>query len=61
MSAAPFAPRGIRPTAEQTAIQQTPERLVIVEANAGAAKTTTLALCMAQALQRGALPQQFWR
>ena len=58
MSEPLFTPRGIRPTAEQTAIQLAPQRLVIVEANAGAAKTTTLALCLAQALRRGALPQQ---
>lgn len=53
-----FTPRGIRPTAEQTAIQLARQRLVIVEANAGAAKTTTLALCLAQALRRGARPHQ---
>ena len=58
MAAGLFTPRGIRPTAEQTAIAQAPERLAVVEANAGAAKTTTLALCLAQALRRGALPQQ---
>jgi DNA helicase-2/ATP-dependent DNA helicase PcrA len=49
-----FKPQGITPTAEQLAIQLERRKHVIVEANAGAAKTTTLALRLAQALERGA-------
>ncbi|MDE2402383.1 MAG: ATP-dependent helicase [Burkholderiales bacterium] len=54
MSDAIFKPKGMLPTAEQLAIQLERHRHVIVEANAGAAKTTTLALRLAQALARGA-------
>jgi DNA helicase-2/ATP-dependent DNA helicase PcrA len=57
MSDVPFQPTGISPSAEQLAIQLRRTRLLIVEANAGAAKTTTLALRIAQALQRGAQPE----
>ncbi|RZL02046.1 MAG: ATP-dependent helicase [Rubrivivax sp.] len=49
-----FKPKGLAPTAEQRAIQLERHRHVVVEANAGAAKTTTLALRLAQALERGA-------
>ena len=49
-----FQPRGIAPTAEQLAIQLARRKHVLIEANAGAAKTTTLALRLAQALARGA-------
>jgi DNA helicase-2/ATP-dependent DNA helicase PcrA len=49
-----FRPKGIVPTAEQLAIQLARRRHVLIEANAGAAKTTTLALRLAQALERGA-------
>src|SRR5258707_249655 len=49
-----FQPKGLNPTAEQRAIQLERHRHVVVEANAGAAKTTTLALRLAQALTRGA-------
>ncbi|HET6789479.1 MAG TPA: UvrD-helicase domain-containing protein, partial [Aquabacterium sp.] len=52
-----FQPKGITPTPEQRAIQLEKHRCVIVEANAGAAKTTTLALRLAQALARGASPE----
>lgn len=52
-----FQPTHITPSAEQLAIQLRRTRLLLVEANAGAAKTTTLALRIAQALQRGALPE----
>lgn len=45
------------PTAEQTAIQTAQKRVVLVDANAGAAKTTTLALRLAEALQRGRAPE----
>ncbi len=54
MSDAVFSPTGLSPTPEQLAIQLDRRRHVIVEANAGAAKTTTLALRLAQALTRGA-------
>ncbi|MDP2368834.1 UvrD-helicase domain-containing protein [Rhodoferax sp.] len=46
----------IVPTAEQLAIQIATERVVLVEANAGATKTTTLALRMAEAWARGINP-----
>ena len=49
-----FQPKGLIPTDEQRAIQLERHRHVVVEANAGAAKTTTLALRLAQALARGA-------
>lgn len=52
-----FQPTHISPSDEQLAIQLLKTRLLLVEANAGAAKTTTLALRVAQALQRGAPPQ----
>lgn len=51
-----FVPLGIQPTEEQQLIQLSRARHVLVEANAGAAKTTTLALRIAQALLRGAEP-----
>jgi DNA helicase-2/ATP-dependent DNA helicase PcrA len=54
MTEARFQPKGITPTAEQLAIQLERHKQVVVEANAGAAKTTTLALRLAQALERGA-------
>ncbi len=55
---ATFRPTGLTPTAEQLAIQLGRHKRVIVEANAGAAKTTTLALRLAQALARGADPDR---
>lgn len=54
-----FAPKAIEPTAEQLAIQTATERTLVVEANAGAAKTTTLALRMAEAWARGTAPERF--
>src|SRR2546428_695889 len=51
-----FQAKGISPTDEQLAVQLSRDPFVIVEANAGAAKTTTLALRIAQALERGAPP-----
>ncbi|TBO30075.1 ATP-dependent helicase [Aquabacterium lacunae] len=56
MSDSTFQPQGLSPTDEQLAIQLERRRHVIIEANAGAAKTTTLALRLAQALHRGADP-----
>lgn len=57
MSSTDFQPASITPSDEQLAIQRLRTRFLLVEANAGAAKTTTLALRIAQALQRGAPPQ----
>ena len=48
-----FAPKRITPTAEQIAIQTAQKKVVLIDANAGAAKTTTLALRLAEALQIG--------
>ncbi|RTL36919.1 MAG: ATP-dependent helicase [Burkholderiales bacterium] len=56
MSAPVFEPLHFTPSPEQRAIQLRRTRLMLVEANAGAAKTTTLALRLAQALLRGAPP-----
>ena len=52
-----FVPVGLRPSDEQHLIQTTRARHLLIEANAGAAKTTSLALRIAQALHRGASPQ----
>ena len=54
--AARFVPKNIEPTEEQLAIQTAPENTILIDANAGAAKTTTLALRMAQAWFRGVAP-----
>lgn len=48
-----FVPKAWVPSDEQLAIQMAPDHTVLVQANAGAAKTTTLALCLAQALHEG--------
>lgn len=53
-----FTPQGLIPTAEQTAIQLAQNKVVLVDANAGAAKTTTLALRIGEALARGLAPEQ---
>ena len=53
-----FVPKAITPTAEQLAIQISPARVAIVEANAGAAKTTVLALRMAEAWTRSTRAEQ---
>lgn len=53
-----FVPKGLVPTDEQRAIQLARRPHLVIEANAGAAKTTTLALRLAQALLRGADPQR---
>lgn len=52
-----FVPDAITPSAEQRAIQMRRARYLLVQANAGAAKTTTLALRIGQALLRGAPPE----
>ncbi|MET3440317.1 DNA helicase-2/ATP-dependent DNA helicase PcrA [Variovorax paradoxus] len=54
-----FVPQTLSPTQEQHAIQTAADRTIIVEANAGAAKTTTLALRMAEAWKRGTSPEFF--
>src|SRR5690606_28279370 len=48
--------KNIVPTPEQVAIQLSQRRISLVHANAGAAKTTTLALRIAEALARGMAP-----
>lgn len=52
-----FKPKVIEPTPEQIAIQVSPARVAIVEANAGASKTTVLALRMAEAWTRNTRPE----
>ncbi len=51
-----FSAQGITPTAEQWAIQTSDEDTLLVHANAGAAKTTSLALRIAEGLARGLAP-----
>ncbi len=53
-----FTPDTLRPTAEQLAIQTAPDKFIVVEANAGAAKTTTLALRMAETAGWGVPPEK---
>ncbi|TFW14795.1 ATP-dependent helicase [Duganella callida] len=53
-----FTPQGLIPTAEQLAIQLAQNKVVLVDANAGAAKTTTLALRIGEALARKLAPEQ---
>lgn len=53
-----FTPRGIVPTPEQSAIQLAQDKVVLVDANAGAAKTTTLALRIGEAIARNLPPEQ---
>lgn len=57
-NAAQFAPKRITPTPEQLAIQTAQKKVVLIDANAGAAKTTTLALRLAEALHRGRPPER---
>ncbi len=52
-----FTPRGLIPTREQTAIQLAQDKVVLVDANAGAAKTTTLAIRIGEALARNLAPE----
>ncbi len=54
-----FTTRAFTPTPEQQAIQTAGARSLLIEANAGAAKTTTLALRMAESWQRGTAPDAF--
>lgn len=53
-----FTPRGLIPTVEQRAIQLSQHKVTLVDANAGAAKTTTLALRIGEALARKLAPEQ---
>lgn len=53
-----FIPQNIKPTPEQSAIQLSQRRFSLVHANAGAAKTTTLALRIAEAFARGLAPDK---
>lgn len=55
---AAFTPKSIEPTPEQLLIQTATARTLIVQANAGAAKTTTLALRMAESWVRGCAPEK---
>ena len=54
-----FAAKSITPTPEQLAVQTASAQTLLIEANAGAAKTTTLALRMAESWQRGTAPDAF--
>ena len=54
-----FKTRAFTPTPEQLAVQTASARSLLIEANAGAAKTTTLALRMAESWQRGTAPNAF--
>ena len=56
---ATHANSGITPTAEQLAVQTASAPTLLIEANAGAAKTTTLALRMAEGWARGIRPEDF--
>ncbi|PLC55408.1 DNA helicase UvrD [Pollutimonas nitritireducens] len=53
-----FVPHGFVPTPEQLNIQLSQHRVTLIEANAGAAKTTTLALRVGEAIARGMQPEQ---
>ncbi len=53
-----FVPQGLIPTREQIDIQLSQHRVTLIEANAGAAKTTTLALRIGEAIARGMPPEK---
>jgi DNA helicase-2/ATP-dependent DNA helicase PcrA len=53
-----FVPHRLIPTQEQKNIQLSQHRVTLIEANAGAAKTTTLALRIGEAIARGLQPEQ---
>jgi len=57
VATARFLPKGIRATHEQVAVQCATSRTVVVQANAGSAKTTTLALRAAESWTRGVAPE----
>lgn len=52
-----FTPKRIKPTDEQRDIQIARKRIILIDANAGAAKTTTLALRIAESWRRGQQPE----
>lgn len=52
-------PAPFKPTEEQVAIQISREKAILIEANAGAAKTTTLAFRIGETLARGVKPDSF--
>jgi DNA helicase-2/ATP-dependent DNA helicase PcrA len=52
-----FTPQGLIPTSEQIAIQLAQNKVVLIDANAGAAKTTTLAIRIGEALARKLPPE----
>lgn len=54
-----FKPANITPSQEQIDIQIATNRIILVDANAGAAKTTTLALRVAESMKRGVQPEDF--
>lgn len=58
LSAPRFTPNGLLPTEEQIDIQISRAKTVLIEANAGAAKTTTLALRIGEALARRLPPAE---
>jgi len=53
-----FIPQGFIPTQEQRDIQLSQHRISLIRANAGAAKTTTLALRIGEAIARGLAPDK---
>jgi DNA helicase-2/ATP-dependent DNA helicase PcrA len=56
---AKFQPSNISPSEEQLAIQTATDRIILIDANAGAAKTTSLSLRIAESLKRGLKPEDF--
>jgi DNA helicase-2/ATP-dependent DNA helicase PcrA len=52
-----FIPKTIHPTDEQIAIQLSQSKVTLIHANAGAAKTTTLALRIGEAIARSLAPE----
>jgi len=53
-----FVPQGFTPTQEQRNIQLSQHHISLIRANAGAAKTTTLALRIGEAIARGLTPDR---
>ncbi|MES2257382.1 MAG: ATP-dependent helicase [Pseudomonadota bacterium] len=53
-----FTPQGLLRTQQQTDIQLAQNKVALIDANAGAAKTTTLALRIGEALARKLAPEQ---
>lgn len=57
IDAARFVPKDLIPTDEQVNIQLSKNKVVVIKANAGAAKTTTLALRIGEAIARKLEPE----